>query len=52
MENSIIRFDSVTVTYGAIQALQDVSLDVEAGQHLSRLSGANGAGKRPPCSTR
>ncbi len=44
MNNAIIRFDHVTVTYGAIQALQDVSLEVEKGMIVA-LIGANGAGK-------
>lgn len=44
MEKAIIRFDNVTVTYGAIQALQGVSLDVEEGGIVA-LIGANGAGK-------
>ncbi len=44
MSNAIIRFDHVTVTYGAIQALQDVSLEVEKGMIVA-LIGANGAGK-------
>ena len=44
MNNAVIRFDHVTVTYGAIQALQDVSLEVEEGMIVA-LIGANGAGK-------
>ena len=44
MSNTIIRFDHVTVTYGAIRALQDVSLEVEKGMIVA-LIGANGAGK-------
>ena len=44
MKNEIIRFDNVNVSYGAIQALQGVSLRVEEGAIVA-LIGANGAGK-------
>ncbi len=44
MGKEIIRFDNVTVNYGAIQALQGVSLRVEEGSIVA-LIGANGAGK-------
>ena len=44
MEKSVIRFENVTVSYGAIQALQNVSLTVEEGSIVA-LIGANGAGK-------
>ncbi|MDO4476019.1 MAG: ABC transporter ATP-binding protein [Lachnospiraceae bacterium] len=44
MSNEIIRFDNVNVSYGAIQALQGVSLSVEEGAIVA-LIGANGAGK-------
>ncbi|MDD5938144.1 MAG: ABC transporter ATP-binding protein [Clostridiales bacterium] len=44
MGKEIIRFEDVTVTYGAIQALQGVSLSVEEGSIVA-LIGANGAGK-------
>ena len=44
MGNEIIRFEDVTVNYGAIQALQGVSLSVEEGSIVA-LIGANGAGK-------
>lgn len=44
MSNEIIRFENVNVSYGAIQALQGVSLSVEKGAIVA-LIGANGAGK-------
>ena len=44
MGKEIIRFENVTVSYGAIQALQGVSLSVEEGSIVA-LIGANGAGK-------
>ena len=44
MGKEIIRFEDVAVNYGAIQALQGVSLRVEEGSIVA-LIGANGAGK-------
>lgn len=44
MKTAIIRLENVTVSYGAIQALQGVSLSVEQGSIVA-LIGANGAGK-------
>lgn len=44
MKNEIIRFENVTVAYGAIQALQGVSLSIKEGSIVA-LIGANGAGK-------
>ena len=44
MKKEIIRFENVNVSYGAIQALQGVSLQVEEGAIVA-LIGANGAGK-------
>ena len=44
MGKEIIRFDNVSVSYGAIKALQGVSLRVEEGTIVA-LIGANGAGK-------
>ena len=44
MKKEIIRFENVNVSYGAIQALQGVSLSVEEGAIVA-LIGANGAGK-------
>jgi branched-chain amino acid transport system ATP-binding protein len=40
----MLEINQLTVNYGAITALQDVSLRVEAG-HIVTLIGANGAGK-------
>ena len=40
----LLRFENVTVHYGAIRALHDLSFDVEAGQIVT-LIGSNGAGK-------
>ena len=40
----MLRFEGVNVHYGAIQALHDVSFDVEKGQIVT-LIGGNGAGK-------
>ena len=44
MATEIIRLEDVTVAYGAIQALQGVSLSVEEGSIVA-LIGSNGAGK-------
>ena len=44
MEKSVIRLENVNVRYGAIQALQNVSLSVDEGSIVA-LIGANGAGK-------
>ena len=44
MEKPVIRLENVTVRYGAIQALQNVSLSVDEGSIVA-LIGANGAGK-------
>ena len=44
MGNEIIRFEDVNVSYGAVAALQGVSLQVEEGAIVA-LIGANGAGK-------
>lgn len=40
----LLRFDNVSVHYGAIQAIKDVSFEVRRGQIVT-LIGANGAGK-------
>lgn len=39
-----LKFENVSVSYGAIQAIRDVSFDVRAGEILT-LIGSNGAGK-------
>ncbi len=44
MTDSILTVDGVTVSYGAVVALRDVSLKVEEGATCAIL-GANGAGK-------
>lgn len=44
MKHEIIKLKNVTVAYGAIRALQDVSLSVEEGSIVA-LIGSNGAGK-------
>lgn len=41
---NILSVKNLTVSYGRIPALQDVSLDVEQGQYLC-LVGNNGSGK-------
>jgi branched-chain amino acid transport system ATP-binding protein len=41
---SLLKFDSVSVHYGAIQAIKDVSFEV-AEKQIVTLIGANGAGK-------
>ncbi len=40
----MLKLDNVTVSYGAVKALRDVSIAVEEGE-LVTLIGANGAGK-------
>jgi branched-chain amino acid transport system ATP-binding protein len=40
----MLRIENVTVSYGAIRAVSDASLDVPAGQVVT-IIGANGAGK-------
>ena len=40
----LLRLRGVTKRFGAVHALQDVSLDIEAGQ-VTALAGDNGAGK-------
>ena len=44
MSNEIVRIEDLTVSYGAIAALQGVSLSVAEGSIVA-LIGANGAGK-------
>ena len=44
MGKEIIRFENVNVSYGAVQALQGVSLQVDVGEIVA-LIGAHGAGK-------
>ncbi|NDD91315.1 ABC transporter ATP-binding protein, partial [bacterium] len=44
MHESILQFKNVSVNYGAIQAIHDISFEVRKGEILT-LIGANGAGK-------
>ncbi|NLL36474.1 MAG: ABC transporter ATP-binding protein [Fretibacterium sp.] len=43
-QNSVLRFRNVSVAYGSLLALEDVSLDVLQGEFLC-IVGANGSGK-------
>ena len=42
--SAVLKFENVSVHYGAIQAIKDVSFDVRKGE-ITTLIGANGAGK-------
>ena len=44
MSEALLRFENVSVHYGAIQAIKDISFEVQKGQIVT-LIGANGAGK-------
>ena len=43
-DNALLKIDHITVSYGAIKALKDISLSVNEGEIVT-LIGANGAGK-------
>ena len=42
---SLLKIDSISVRYGAIEALHEVSMTVDEGEIVA-LIGANGAGNR------
>jgi len=44
MSNVILKMDNVSVSYGAIEAARNVSIEVKAGEIVT-IIGANGAGK-------
>lgn len=44
MSNNMLHVENLSVFYGAIRALQEISFDVEKGEIIS-LIGSNGAGK-------
>lgn len=44
MKKNVLRVEGISVSYGPIQALDNVSIDVDEGEIVS-LIGANGAGK-------
>src|SRR3979409_1452341 len=43
-QSNMLRVDSLTVAYGGLQALTEVTLEVNAGEMVS-VVGPNGAGK-------
>ena len=44
MSNTILKLDNLTVSYGSIKALKEISIQVREGEIVALL-GANGAGK-------
>lgn len=44
MDNNIIRFKNISKSYGSKKVLEDISLDIEAGQFVTIL-GSSGSGK-------
>ena len=44
MSNTILEFDNVTLRFGGVAAVDDVSFDVGEGE-LFAIIGPNGAGK-------
>ena len=44
MPDAMLKVDNLSVAYGGVQAVRDVSLEVRQGE-IAALLGANGAGK-------
>ncbi len=43
-KKNVLRVEGISVSYGPIQALEDISIELDEGETVS-LVGANGAGK-------
>ena len=44
MSNSLLKIENVGISFGKVQALKNVSLEIQAGE-IHCLAGENGSGK-------